>query len=140
MKPAVADRIHAAAMALTALGTIAFWIVFYTSGENHVREDEVYFAFEHSFVLADSWMALFFLLAAWNLVRARPIATLFGICAGAMMLFLGSMDLLFNLQQHTFAVMSEAMIAECVIVAYSWVFGPVTVWRMWGHPLRREGE
>jgi hypothetical protein len=136
-----ADRSHALLMALVALVILAFWVVFFTTGYNQVRRDEIYMVFEESFILADAWMATFYLLSALLLIACRAAAVLCGICAGAMMLFLGSMDFLFNLRQGHFSFpMNAAMQAECLIMLFSWLFGPFTVWRLWTHPLRRHSK
>ena len=136
MTSVVKDRIHAAWMVLAALGTIAYWITYFTSGATQVRTDEVYLAFENAFPLADGWMALSFLLSAYFLWRGDQRALLWGICAGSAMIFLGCMDLLFNLQQgHFRAPISAEMWDEVVIVVFCLSFGPFTIWRLWRHPL-----
>ena len=131
-----ADKGHALAMLLAALGTIAYWAVYFSSGATQVRTDAVYIGFEDAFPLADGWMTLCYLLAAWFLWRADRRAVLWGLCAGSAMVFLGSMDLLFNIEQGHFAhAPSAEMWAEIVIVMFCWGFGPYTIRRMWRHPL-----
>ena len=44
-------------LAVAAVGTTAYWIVFFTSGAVHVQDDAAYLAFERAFPLADGWMA-----------------------------------------------------------------------------------
>ena len=135
MKP---DRIHAVAMFIAAAGTLAYWTVYFTSGATQVRTDAVYIGFEDAFPLADGWMTLCYLLAAGFLWRGDPRAVLWGLCAGSAMVFLGSMDLLFNIEQGHFSrAPSAEMWAEIVIVAFCWAFGPYTIRRLWRHPLRR---
>lgn len=130
------DRTHAVLMVIAALGTIAYWVTYFTSGATHVRTDEVYLAFENAFPLADGYMAVAYLLAAWHLWRGERRAALWGIVAGSAMIFLGCMDLLFNIEQGHFAgAISAEMWAEIVIVAFCLAFGPFTIWRMWTHPL-----
>lgn len=132
-----ADRAHAVLMLLAALGTLAYWLVYFTSGDTQVRSDEVYLAFENAFPLADAYMALALALGAYFLWRGDTRGVLWGIVGGAAMIFLGCMDLLFNLEQNQFAHMSAEMWAETFIVAFCLCFGPFTVWRLWCHPLRK---
>lgn len=134
-----ADRIHAVFMVIAAIGTIAYWVVYFTSGATHVRTDEAYLAFENAFPLADGWMTVCFLIAAFFHWRGDPRGVLWGLCAGSAMVFLGCIDLLFNIEQDTFAHLGPAMWAEIVIVAFCLIFGPFTIHRMWRHPLRRAG-
>ncbi len=133
-----ADRLHAGLMLLAALGTIAYWLSYFSSGATHVREDAVYLGFENAFPLADGWMTLCYLLSARFLLRADVRAVLWGLCAGSAMIFLAAMDLLFNLEQgHFQAVMSGEMWVETAIVAGCWLMGGFTIWRCWRHPLRQ---
>jgi hypothetical protein len=135
------DRAHAVAMVIAAFGTVAYWVTYFTSGATHVRTDEVYLAFENAFPLADGYMAAAYLLSAWKLWRGQRGAVLWGIVAGSAMIFLGCMDLLFNLEQNHFAgPISAEMWAEIVIVVFCLSFGPFTIWRMWTHPLLASGE
>lgn len=133
------DRLHAALMLIAALGTIAYWLTYFGSGATQVRKDAVYLSFENAFPLADGWMTLCYLLAAFHLLRGNARAVLWGLCAGSAMIFLGAMDLLFNLEQGQFRwPLSAEMWVETVIVASCWLFGPFTIWRLWRHPLRRQ--
>lgn len=133
---ATADRVHAVFMLLAAGGTVAYWMTYFTSGATHVRTDEVYLAFENAFPLADGWMTVCYSLAAFYLWRGDRRALLWGLCAGSAMIFLGCMDLLFNLEQgHFRAPISLEMWAEIVIVAFCLSFGPFTLWRLWQHPM-----
>lgn len=134
MKTGSEDRIHAALMALAALGTAAYWIAYFGSDLTHVRADTVYLAFENAFPLADGWMALAYLLSAWYLWRGDHRAVLWGLCAGSAMIFLGLMDLLFNIEQgHFQPPIGAQMWLEIAIMAFCLTFGPFTIWRLWRH-------
>ncbi len=130
------DRIHATLMLLAALGTLAYWLTYFGSGATQVRSDEVYLAFENAFPLADAWMGVCYVLAAWFLWRGDARALLWGLCAGSAMIFLGCMDLLFNIQQgHFLGTYSAELWVEIIIVLFCLSFGPFTIWRLWHHPL-----
>ena len=128
---AMSDRLHASLMRIVAVATIGYWVEFFTSGKVRTSEDQAYVDFERAFVLADSYMAAAFLLAAHRLAKRRPEAVGVGIAAGSAMTFLGGMDLLYNLQHHKFADRTPEMAVEGVIVATSLLFGPYTMLRMW---------
>lgn len=135
-----ADRVHAALMLLAAKLTVAYWVVYFTSGDTRVRQDAVYLGFENAFPLADGWMALCYVLAAIALLRRQPSTVLWGLCAGSAMIFLASLDLLFNIEQGHFSrALTAPLFAEFAIVAGCGTFGAVTVWRLWHHPLRLQG-
>ena len=137
----LADRVHAALMIAAVLVTAAYWLVYFTSGATQTRDDAVYLGFESAFPLADAWMSLCFAISAFFLLRDDARGVLWGLCAGSAMVYLASMDLLFDLEQHIFAVMSfdsggDAWV-EAAIVTSCWLLGPITVVRLWRHPLRK---
>jgi hypothetical protein len=51
--------------------TLAYWIIYFTSGDVQVRHDKVYLAFENAFPLADAWMAVCALLGAIGLWQRK---------------------------------------------------------------------
>src|SRR5207247_6270050 len=90
----------AALLAVTAAGTAAYWIAFFAAGNAlHSSETDAYVAFEHAFPAADTWMASAAIFAAIGLVCRRPWAVLAGIAAGSALVFLGLLDMPFNLHQ-----------------------------------------
>ena len=132
MRAMQSSRMHAVFMVGTALGILIYWVTYFTSGAPQVRTDEVYLAFENAFPLADGWMTLCYLLSAWFLWRGDRRALLWGLCGGSAMIFLGCMDLLFNIEQDHFRTpVSAEMWAEIGIVSYCLSFGPFTIWRLW---------
>ena len=136
--PSRADRLHAAWLLIAALATVAYWIVYFSSGATQLRSDAVYLGFESAFPLADGWMALCLTLAAIFLWRGDRRALLWGLCGASAMVFLGCIDLLFNIEQgHFQRALNPELAAECVIVAFCGLFGPFTIWRLWRHPAWR---
>jgi hypothetical protein len=132
-----ADRWHAGLMLLAAIGTLAYWLTYFSTGATQVRKDAVYLGFENAFPLADGWMTLCYLLAALFLLRRDARAVLWGLCAGSAMIFLGAMDLLFNIEQgHFHQGMSIEMWVETLIIISCWLVGAFTIRRLWQHPLR----
>lgn len=118
---------------LAAAGTVAYWTLFFTSGAVHVRGDAAYLAFERAFPLADAWMAACALLAAIGLWRRRPWGLLFGLLAGSSLVFLGCMDVLWNLNEGSYSIASGAMAAEVAINVFCLVGGPWLITYLWRH-------
>jgi len=138
VKSASTDRVHAALMLLAAAVTAAYWLIYFTSGARQARSDAIYLGFENSFPLADGWMALALVISACCLLRGDWRAVPWGICAGSAMVYLASMDLLFDLEQKVFgAAMSGRAMIEAAINLSCWILGPLTIARFWRHPLRR---
>lgn len=131
----VGVRVAAAYLAMTAVGTLAYWLDFFTAGQVHVRSDDVYLAFERAFPLADAWMATCAAIGAVGLWRSRPWGLLFGLLAASAQIFLGCLDVLFNLNEGNYAIGSGAMAVEVLINAYLLIGAPLLIAFLW----RRRG-
>jgi len=126
-------RIAIAFLALTAIGTTLYWVVFFTSGAVHVRNDATYLAFEQAFPLADAWMAACALLGAIGLGRQRSWGLLFGLLAASSMVFLACMDVLFNLNEGNYAIASVAMSLEIGLNIALLAGGMLLIAFLWSH-------
>jgi uncharacterized membrane protein (DUF2068 family) len=111
--------------------TLAYWIVFYTSGDVQVRNDAVYIAFEKSFPLADAWMALCALLGAIGLWRGRSWGFLFALLAASSSIFLGLMDVTFDLNEGIYAIGGSQTLIEILINLATLLLGPVVIIYVW---------
>ena len=120
-------------LAVAAVGTTAYWIVFFTSGAVQVQDDAAYLAFEEAFPLADGWMAACAALAAVGLWRGRPWGLLFGLLAASSLVFLGCMDVLWNLNTGSYSIGSSAMKAEIVINVFCLAGGLLLILFLWRH-------
>ncbi|MGW8250683.1 MAG: hypothetical protein ACWGO1_08585 [Anaerolineales bacterium] len=113
------------------LATLAYWVVFFTSGDVQVRQDEVYLAFENAFPLADAWMAACALLGALGLWRRRAWGFLFGLLGASSAIFLGLLDLLFDLNEGILSAGGVEAAIEIAIILVSLVLGPVVIVYLW---------
>ncbi len=135
----LADRAHALAMLVAAAGTAAYWLSYFSGGAVHTDVSQAYLEFENAFPLADAYMAACYLVAGHFLWRSREAAVFWGIAAGSAMLFLGCMDVLYNLEHAKYAAMTPEMAAETAINAVCLTFGPWTMWRLWRERARLAG-
>lgn len=115
----------------TFAATLAYWIIYFTSGEVQVRHDEVYLAFENAFPLADAWMAFCALLGAIGLWKKHSWGVLFGLLAASSAIFLGLMDVLFNLQEDIYTIGGVETAIEMTINALTLGLGPVIIVYLW---------
>lgn len=129
----LAVTVHVAAgyLVLVAVLTALYWIDFFTAGSMYVRGDAVYLAFERAFPLADAWMAVCSLLGAIGLWRRRPWGVLFGLLAASAQVFLACMDVLFNLNEGNYAIVSGAMAAEVAINLALLAGAPLLIAFLW---------
>lgn len=125
------NRIISGLLFFAFAATLVYWIVFYTTGETQVRQDPVYLAFENSFPVADTWMALCALLGAIGLWNRKPWGFLFGLLAASSAIFLGLMDLTFNLNEGIYAIPGLETTIEVLINLLTLGLGPVVIVYLW---------
>ena len=117
-----------AMLAVAIVIDVVYWSIWFTRRDwiasEHTR---AYYDFENAFPLADLWLGTACLLALVTLVRRQPAALLWLVATGSAGLYLGSMDLLYDLEHGIFA-MGGGGAFEAVIVAVTWVFS-ITVLR-----------
>jgi uncharacterized membrane protein (DUF2068 family) len=129
--PSTGSRAAAGYLALVAVATLLYWLDYFTSGGLHVRDDAVYHAFESAFPLADAWMAACSLLGAAGLWQRRSWGLLFGLLAASSQIFLGLLDVLFNLNEGNYAIASAAMTVEILINVGLLACGPLLIAYLW---------
>ncbi len=100
----------------------AYWTIWFTHRDWIASEHtQAYYDFENAFPLADLWLGLACVLALVTLLRRHPSALLWLIAVGAAGLYLGAMDLLYDLEHGIFARGGGGAF-EAVIVTVTWVF------------------
>jgi hypothetical protein len=91
-------RIQVVLLAAAAV-IVAFWAAWYADrsllASNHRA---AYYEFENAFPLADGWLALCCVAAAWALQRAAASALLWLLMAGGAAVYLFGMDVLYDLE------------------------------------------
>jgi hypothetical protein len=110
---------------------VAYWAIWFTQRDWIASEHtQAYDDFENAFPLADLWLGLACVLALVTLVRRRPSALLWLIAVGAAGLYLGAMDLLYDLEHGIFGKGGGGAL-EAVIVAATWVFSLTVLRYSW---------
>jgi hypothetical protein len=114
----------------------AYWTIWFANRDWIASEhSQAYYDFENAFPLADLWLGIAALLALVTLVRRRPSALLWLIATGAAGLYLGSIDLLYDLEHNIFGKGGGGAF-EAVIVVLTWVFSITLLRYAW----TRRGE
>jgi hypothetical protein len=107
---------------------VAYWTIWFTRRDWIASEHtQSYDDFENAFPLADLWLGLACVLALVTLLRRHPSALLWLVAVGAAGVYLGSMDLLYDLEHGIFGKGGGGAF-EAVIVVVTWVFS-ITVLR-----------
>ena len=125
------------AMIFAALLTIAYWVVWFGGGRALLASANTtsYYAFENAFPAADGWLALTLLLGALGLALNRPWGLLAGLLAGGAGVYLGCMDVLFDLENGIYLVPKggdpSAVIIEATINVLTFTLGVVVITYLW---------
>jgi hypothetical protein len=117
-----------------SIATFAYWVVWFGINRSWLAtaDTPAYYAFENAFPLSDAWMVVTGALAAISLRGRRPEALLWMLLAGSATLFLGGMDVLFDLENGIYVhgdpgnVVTEVLInvgclvGGAAVIRYAW--------------------
>jgi hypothetical protein len=119
------DTFLAVLLLVTAVGTVAYWVDFYWHGSVNVVEAEWYVRFERAFPAADGFMSVCAVVAAVGLLSGKGFGIGFGLVTAGALLFLGLMDVTFNVGNGLYAYLPDswAMRGELVINLWCLAFG-----------------
>jgi hypothetical protein len=118
---------------ISAAATVLYWATFFTSGAVQTSSEAAYIAFERAFPAADAWLAIAAAACALMLARRDPRALLWGLIAGSSFVYLGLLDVLYDLENGKYASIDGAMAVEVMINLFSLTFGPFLIIYVWCH-------
>lgn len=116
------------------LATLAYWIVWFGVDRELLASahTESYYAFENSFPAADAWMVTCGVAAISALLRRRASSFLWIIAAGATSIYLGLLDVLFDLQNGIYrSADTGGVCVEVAINVLTLAFGAVILIWAW---------
>ncbi len=126
-----------AAMLVAFVLIVAYWVIWFGIDRNLLASSHVpaYYTFENAFPGADGWLALALLLGVTGIVRRRPSAVLWTLLAGGAGIYLGCMDVLFDLENGIYTVHAgadaSAPVIEGAINVITFTFGVTIIVWMW---------
>jgi len=117
----------------TAIVCIYYWVDFYTTGGVHVVKNDWYVKFQNSFPVADMWMALCAILGAIGLLTGQAYGLLFALLAASSLIFLGLMDVTFNIQNKLYRLVATSgqMKFEVFLNIFALGFGIALIACLW---------
>ncbi len=124
------------------LAIILYWVTWFSAPQfiqartPEAADYQIYVNFEQAFPLADGWVAFAALIGVIGLWKMRDWGFLFILLAGGAGLFLGLMDLLYDLEHNMFVPFTPEAATELVIVILLLLLGPVLITLTWRN--RRE--
>lgn len=109
---------------------IGFWLIFYLTEYKDPKMSEVEHKHELSFPFPDlGWITPNLIIAAIGLLMQQKWGYLFSVIAGSGMVFLGIIDLAFNIQNKKFNREKygfDALVSIGVVIL-TLVFGPIFI-------------
>ena len=114
-----------------------YWVTWFTApqliqGRTPDASDyEIYVHFEQSFPLADSFIVVASLVGVIGLWRMKAWGLLWMLLAAGAAIFLGLMDLLYDLQHDMFVPLNAETAFELVIVLLTLSLGPLIAALLW---------
>jgi len=108
---------------LTAVGLILFWILFFTVGMAPKNPPPGYLTYEHSFPVPDGLLSILLLVAGIMLLLNNPLGVNLSLIAAGALLFLGVLDISFNLQNGVYKISTGDLISNAFINLWCVGFG-----------------
>ncbi len=115
----------------TAVAIVAYWVSFFTGGEVMATQDNCYIIFQRNFPAPDGMIAFASILCAEGLRRRKEWATLWGLVAVGGLLFLGLIDISYNLWNNMYFNVSGEIGAEIIINIYCMGFAYFMMSYLW---------
>ena len=113
---------------ILAIGIVGFWIFFFKVENKNPEKEEWYLKHERSFPLPDlGLVAVCLLVAAVGLIIGDRFGIFFTIVAGGGLMFLGLIDLAFNLQNGLFKTKDMNAYMSIGIVAIVLIMGVLSL-------------
>lgn len=107
----------------TAIGLIYYWIDFYTKGGVQAVNEDWYIRFEKAFAAADLWTAVCALVGAIGLLAGQTYGTLFTLITASSLIFLGLMDVTFNIQNNLYRLIGTSGQMKFELFINLWTLG-----------------
>lgn len=113
---------------------VAYWTIWFFVNRSWLASLDTpsYYVFENAFPAADGWLAVGCVLGAWALYKRKASALFWLLAGGSASIYLGLMDVLFDLENGVYRVGDASAVAtEIAINVYSLGVGAWALWFGW---------
>ncbi len=117
----------------------AYWLIWFTAPQfiqsrtPDAADYTIYIVFQQAFPLADFYVAVAALIGAIGLFKMKSWGFLSMLLGSGGLIFLGLMDLLYDLEHKMFIPLNAESTMELVIVILTFVLGSIIVTLLWKH-------
>ena len=117
---------------------LAYWVIWFFVNREWLASLDTpsYYVFENAFPAADAWLAVSCGMAAHALRKRRASALFWLLAGGSASIYLGLMDVLFDLENAVYSAPKGdwgAVGTEIAINAFSLSVGAWALWFGWSH-------
>lgn len=125
-----------------ALTVCLYWMLWFLAPDSiqargpEAPDYEIYVNFEGAFPLADAWLAAAALVGVVGLWKMRDWGFLFTTLAFGAAIFLGLMDLLYDIEHQMFSPLNVEAAVELAIVLLNLILNPLGIVILWRHRRR----
>jgi hypothetical protein len=129
-------RALAASLTLAGVAIVAYWVVWFFIDRSWLAslDTDAYVTFENAFPAADSWLAIACAASVWAIRRRRPSAVFWLSAGGSAAIYLGLMDVLFDVENRVYLVGDTgAVITEATVNVMALGLGGWAMWFGWHH-------
>jgi hypothetical protein len=126
-------------MILAMVLICAYWLIWFGIDRNLLASSHAssYYTYENAFPLADGWLVLTLVVGVVGIWRRRAFGLLATLMGGGAGVFLGCMDVLFDLENQIYAIKPGAdasgPIIEIVINLLTFALSIIIVTWVWRH-------
>jgi hypothetical protein len=112
---------------------LAYWIIWFFVNREWLAnlDTEAYYVFENAFPAADGWLAFACGMGAWALWKRRAAGLFWLLVGGSSSVYLGCMDVLFDLENGVYRAPKGDVGAVGIEVAINLYALGVGAWAMW---------
>lgn len=115
---------------------VAYWVIWFFVDRSWLAslDTQPYYVFENAFPAADGWLAIACALGGWALHKRRASALFWLLAGGSSSIYLGLMDVLFDLENRVYLAPKGdwgSVGTEIAINVYSLGVGAWALWFGW---------
>ncbi|MEW6526041.1 MAG: hypothetical protein AB1444_05150 [Spirochaetota bacterium] len=108
---------------VTGIGILLFWIAFFTVGLAPENPPACYFAYEHSFPVPDTVLAISLIIGGMLAIKKGVASLVLLLPASGGLIFLGLLDMAFNWQNGMYTITVMDGVLNAFINIWCVVFG-----------------